>query len=109
MAFYSFPQQVVQEFGKAKVGQLSAAFAYAAIFSIAPVLLILISVVGFVYGQYAAQGELVAKLAGTIGTESAQTLQDVIANTHGSSNGVLALVLGSLGALLAAGGLTSQL
>lgn len=107
--FIGFVKQVLEEIGKAKVGQLSAAFAYGAIFSIAPLLLVLISIIGLVYGPEAAQGELIKKLSGTVGPETAKTIQSVIANTHSSGNGILALVIGSIGALLGAAGITTQL
>jgi len=109
MAFYSFPKQVLQEFSKDNVGQLSAAFAYSALFSIAPLLLVLISIIGFVYGAQAAQGELFSKLSSVVGSDTAKTIQHVVASTHKSRNSVLALVIGSVGAILGAASLTSQL
>jgi membrane protein len=109
MAFYSFPKQVVQGMGNAKIGQLSAAFAYGAIFSIGPLLIVLISIIGFVYGQQASQGELLSKLSGTVGPDAAKTIQNLVAHTHKSGDGVFALIIGSIGALLGAAGITSQL
>jgi membrane protein len=102
-------KQLLQEFSKDKVGQLSAAFSYGAIFSLGPLLLVLISVIGFIYGAQAAQGKLVSELSGTLGASGAHTIQSVINHSHKSSRSVLALVIGVVGMLLGATGITSQL
>lgn len=109
MNVLAFPKQLVQEIGKDKVGQLSAAFSYGAIFSIGPLLLVLISVIGFIYGQEAAQGKLLSELSGTFGATTAKTIQDVVAHTHQSGGSALALILGIVGMLLGAAGITTQL
>jgi membrane protein len=102
-------KQLLQEFSKDKVSQLSAAFSYGAIFSIGPLLLVLVSVVGFVYGERAAQGKLFSELSGSLGPSTARTIQNVISHSHKTSSGILALILGIFGMLLGAAGITSQL
>jgi membrane protein len=109
MALFRFLKQVGQGFGQDKIGQLSAAFAYGAIFSLGPLLLVLISIIGFVYGDQAASGKLFDQLSSTLGADTAKTIQDVVANTHKSGAGPIALILGIIGMLLSAAGLTSQL
>lgn len=106
---FGFLKSVFSEYGKDKCGQLAAAFAYVAIFAIGPLLLVVISLVGFIYGQRAAQGQLFSQLSSTVGSDTARTLQDVVANTNQSEGGAIALILGIIGLLLAAGGLTAQL
>jgi membrane protein len=107
--FLKFLKQIFQQFGQDKVGVLSAAFAYTAIFAITPLLLILISIVGFVFGERAASGELYSHLSSIVGPSAAKTIQNAIAHTHASGAGGLAFVVGTVGSLLAAAGLTSQL
>jgi membrane protein len=102
-------KQVFKEFGSLKVGQLSAAFSYSALFSIGPLLLVLISVAGFILGPKAASGKLISDISSLVGPQTAKTIQNVILNVHKSSNSVLALVIGSIGLLLGAAGITSQL
>ena len=46
---------------------MGAAISYYTVFSIAPLLLIVIAVAGFVWGREAVQGEIVAQLSGLIG------------------------------------------
>lgn len=109
MKVINFVKQIFQEFGNHKATTLSAAFAYVAVFAIGPLLLIFVSIVGFVYGDRAAKGELVSSLQDFMGPSAAQTIQNVVAHMHQSSSGVLALVIGVIGVLLAAIALTNQL
>jgi membrane protein len=106
---FGFLKRVFGEYGKDKAGQLSAAFAYAAVFSIGPLLLLVISIIGFVYGRRAAQGQLFGQLSSVVGPNTAHTLQNVVARANHTGSGVLALVFGVIGLLLGAGGLTNQL
>jgi membrane protein len=108
MAVIKFLKQVFAEFGEDKVGQLSAAFAYVAVFSIGPLLLVLISVLSLIFGEKAAQGQLYSHLAGAVGDSTAKTLQSVVAHSHQSGSGP-ALFAGIIGVLLAAAALTTQL
>ena len=54
MKIIDFLKRILKEFSKDRVGQLSAAFAYSAIFSIGPLLLVFVSVIGLIYGDQAA-------------------------------------------------------
>jgi membrane protein len=106
---FSFTKKVFSEYGRDKAGQLSAAFAYTAIFSIGPLLLVVISIAGLIYGQRAANGQLSGSLSSAFGPSTAKTLQNVVAHSYHSGSNVLALVFGGIGLLLGAGGLTAQL
>jgi membrane protein len=104
-----FCKKIFTEFGADKAGTLSAAFAYIAIFSIGPLLLVLISIVGFVYGEKAASGQLFAQLSDIVGADAAKSIQNAIAHTHNNGGGILAFIIGLLGTLLAAIGLSNNL
>lgn len=106
---FGFLKQVFAGYGKDKVGQLSAAFAYIAVFSIGPLLLVLVSLVGLIYGQKAAAGQLYDQLAGAVGPQTAKTLQDIVAHTNQTGEGIAALIFGIIGLLLGAIGMTAQL
>jgi membrane protein len=104
-----FCKKIFTEFGADKAGTLSAAFAYIAIFSIGPLLLVLISIVGFVYGEKAASGQLFAQLRDIVGADAARSIQNAIAHTHNNGGGILAFIIGLFGTLLAAIGLSNNL
>ena len=59
---------------------MGAALAYYTFFSMAPLLLIVISVAGLMLGREAAQGQLMDELAGLLGPEAAASIQALIAS-----------------------------
>ena len=73
---------------------MGAALSYYTVFSLAPLLLIAISVAGLVFGQDAAQGAVVDQLRGLIGQNGAQAIQDLLKNVSRPSSGILATVVG---------------
>ena len=73
---------------------MGAALSYYTIFSLAPLLLIAISVAGLVFGRDAAQGAVVDQLQGLIGQGGAQAVQDLLKNVSKPSEGVVATLTG---------------
>jgi membrane protein len=73
---------------------MGAALSYYTIFSIAPLLLIAISVAGLVFGQDAAQGAVVDQLQGLIGQAGAQAVQGLLKNVSKPTEGMLATATG---------------
>ena len=73
---------------------MGAALSYYTVFSIAPLLLIAISVAGLVFGRDAAQGAVVEQLRGLIGQNGAQAIQDLLKNVSKPSSGIIATITG---------------
>jgi len=73
---------------------MGAALAYYTIFSIAPLLIIVIAVAGIFFGQEAVRGELASQLGDLLGTEGAQAVQGLIASASTPKSGVIATVVG---------------
>jgi membrane protein len=65
-----------------------AAIAYYTIFSISPLLIIVITIAGLVFGHDAAQGAIVSQLRGLIGKQSAEILQSMIQSASHETTGV---------------------
>src|SRR6185436_19003957 len=61
---------------------MGAALAYYTLFSIAPLLLIVISVAGMVFGEAAARGEISEQLAGLMGAQGAAAIEGLLQNAH---------------------------
>jgi YihY family inner membrane protein len=72
---------------------MGAAIAYYTIFSIAPMLVIAIAVAGMIFGQEAAQGEIVSQLRGLLGTEGAVAVQGLLKSANEPTGGLIATVL----------------
>jgi membrane protein len=73
---------------------MGAALAYYTMFSLAPLLLIVISVAGLVFGEAAARGEIQAQLDALMGQRSASAVQALLASVHQPAQGRAATVLG---------------
>jgi membrane protein len=73
---------------------MGAALAYYSVFSVAPLLLIVIAVAGLVFGREAARGEIIGQLSGLLGPESARTLESLLDSVNKPGAGVLATVVG---------------
>jgi membrane protein len=69
----SLLKQTFTEWQEDKAPTLAAALAYYTVFSLAPLLIIVIAIVGLVFGAEAAQGQIVAQLQSLIGKDGAQT------------------------------------
>jgi membrane protein len=88
---------------------LGAALAYYAIFSLAPLVLIVIAVAGLVWGRDAVQGQLVGQLQGIVGPEGGQAIQTMVANVGKHSAGVVATIVGVVTILFGATGVFVEL
>lgn len=75
-----------------------AALAYYTLFSLAPILVLVIAIAGFFYGKEAAQGELFTQLRDMVGAQGAEAIQLILAGAHNEDEGVIATIIA--GALL---------
>jgi membrane protein len=86
-----------------------AAIAYYTVFSIGPVLFIVIGIAGVVFGHEAAQGAIVAQLSGLMGERSAELLQTAIRSADHPGAGKLAAAVGIAGLLFTASGVFGEM
>ncbi|MGH7926977.1 MAG: YihY/virulence factor BrkB family protein, partial [Candidatus Binatia bacterium] len=91
--------------------ELSAALAYYTLFSLAPLLVIAISVAGFVFGRQAAQDQVVNTLGDFVGRDTGMAIQTMIDNAskQQTSESILAMLAGVALLLFGAGGVVGQL
>lgn len=73
---------------------MGAALSYYSMFSLAPLLLIVIAIAGLVFGEEAARGEVFGQIRGLLGTESAQAVEAVLASLHRPAEGTASALLG---------------
>ncbi|MEO8499741.1 MAG: YihY/virulence factor BrkB family protein [Vicinamibacteria bacterium] len=81
---------------------MGAAIAYYTLFSVAPLLILMIGVAGLVYGEDAARGEIAAQLQGRIGPKAAAVLQDLIKSVSQPGHGAITGAIGAFTLLLGA-------
>ncbi len=73
--------------------------AFYTLFSLAPVVIIAVAVIGVVFGEEAARGEIVAQLQGLMGHEAAQAVERAVARSRLQESGLLPTLFG-VGALM---------
>src|ERR1700737_3522110 len=73
---------------------MGAALAYYTMFSIAPLLLIVISIAGLVFGDQAARGEIFSQLEGMLGAPGALAVQGLLESVSKPTESVTATVFG---------------
>jgi len=73
---------------------MGAALAYYTVFSIAPLLLIVVSLAGLIFGEEASEGHVVAQLETLTGTQAAQALQDLLRSVNRPAWGSFAALSG---------------
>src|SRR5437870_9386176 len=77
-----------------RCARLGAALAFYSIFSIAPLLIIAIAIAAMVFGQEAAQGQIVDQVNGTIGAPAAKAIEDMLAAASSPEGSIWATILG---------------
>ncbi len=73
---------------------MGAALSYYTLFSLAPLLIIVIAVAGLVFGQDVAQGQILEQLRGIMGDEGAVAVEGLLKAAREPSKGIIATVVG---------------
>ncbi|MBP7777817.1 MAG: YihY/virulence factor BrkB family protein [Acidobacteria bacterium] len=81
--------------------QHAGALAFYTLSSLAPLLIILISIIGAVFGEEAARGEISARLDEWLGTEAARTVETAVRRSRVDEAGLLPTVMGIAALLFA--------
>lgn len=107
---FSMLKESFQEWKEDDALQLGAALAYYTIFSLAPLLLIVIGVAGLAFGREAVQGRIVEQIDHLVGQQGAVAIQTMIANVaKHEGSGLLATVIAGITILFGATGVFAQL
>ncbi len=102
-------KETVTEWQNDKASRLAAALAYYTIFSIAPLLIVVVAIAGLVAGQEAAMGMLDEQIQGLVGRESADFIQEMLKNARQPEGNIIATIIGLATLLLGAIGVFGQL
>lgn len=73
---------------------MGAALAYYTLFSVAPLLLIVIAVAGLVFGEQAARGEIMNELSELFGRDGARLVENLLGSVNRPGAGTLATLVG---------------
>ena len=97
------------EWSHDRAARLGAALAYYALFSIAPLLVIMISIAGSVYGESAAKGQIVNAIADQIGPEAAVGVEELLAGIYETGSSLFTTIISAIILIYGATNLFSQL
>lgn len=86
-------KEVFMEFSADNIVKYSASLAYYTVFSIAPLLVVLTNLFGFLFGKKALEGQLYQQLSNLVGSKAAIQIQDIIKNTHLSGEGFFTTII----------------
>lgn len=90
----SLAKETFTSFSEDKVMKKSAALSYYTIFSLAPLLLIIMWTVSFFYGEDAIEGRVFNELSDSIGANAANQIQDIIQKISLSEKSGIAIIIG---------------
>jgi membrane protein len=93
-AFWTVLKQTFKGFGKDNVLKLSASLAYYTIFSLGPMMIVILFLADIFLGREAIQGRLYSQIQDLVGSKAAIQIQEVIKNATIDSSNTLTTVVG---------------
>jgi membrane protein len=106
---WAMAREAVKAWNDDYAPSMGAALAYYTLFSLAPLLLIVIALAGMVFGEEAARGEIYAQISSLIGPEGAQAIEDLVRNADRPGAGAIAMIAGTAALFLGATGVFGEL
>src|SRR5918996_862361 len=97
------------EWNRDRAPRLGAALAYYAVFSLAPLLVIAVSIAGLVFSREAATGQVVGQIQGLVGQDAAVAIQEMIENTNQPGASIFATLVSIVMLLFGASGVFGEL
>jgi membrane protein len=102
-------EQTYSEWNKDNAPRLGAALAYYTVFSLAPLLVVVIAVAGLAFGQAAARGQIVWQIEDLIGKQGAEAVQIMLQAAWSPGEGILATLFGLIALIVGASLVVSEL
>ena len=92
----------VQEWVDQRAASKGAALAFYTVFSMAPILILVIAIAGAIFGEKAAQGAIYAQLSGLLGAGGAEAIQLLLAGARNPQAGFIATLIATVVLLIGA-------
>jgi membrane protein len=102
-------QATLAQWNEDKIPQLAAALAFYTMFSLAPLMIIAISIIGVVFGTSTARHEIVAQVQGLVGQAGGELLDGLIENASKQETGTIATIIGIVTLIMGASGVFTQI
>ncbi|MCO5118710.1 MAG: YihY/virulence factor BrkB family protein [Burkholderiaceae bacterium] len=101
--------EAARSFGQDRASSMGAALAYYTMLSIAPTVLIVVSVAGLVFGEEAARTEVVEQLRLLVGDNGANAVEALLARANRPASGIIGTVGGLIAMVIGATTVFSEL
>src|SRR4030095_267048 len=92
-----------------KASRLSAALAYYTIFSLAPLLIIVIAITGLFWQQQAVQDQIMGQIQGLVGADGSRFVSDLLTSASNPARGITATIIGIITLIFGALGVFNEL
>ena len=102
-------KEAASDWSHDRAPRLGAALAYYTVFSIVPLLIVIIALIGLFFGEDAAQSAIMDQISNLVGEQSAAAIKDMIQRAERPSTGVVATVVAVVTLLFGASGVFGQL
>lgn len=102
-------KKTYQEFDDDNAIKLSASLSYYTIFSLPPLLIIIMSIFSFFFGREAVTGRFFGQINGMVGNEAAIQIQETIKNIELSDSNTFAAAFGGILLLIGASGVFAEI
>jgi membrane protein len=102
-------KQTCIDFSENNVPSMCAALSYYTLFSLAPILLIVITVCDIFYGRAAIEGTLFGEIKSFVGTDAALQIQEIIKNAAKSHHATFASIVSSVALVFSATGVFTEI
>jgi len=100
LKIWKFTERVFDEWIEDRCPKLGAALSFYMIFSLSPLLIVAVFVAGLIFGDDAAQGEIVYQIEDLVGKEGAVIVQTALKNSRYSADGLIAIIISSVTLLI---------
>ncbi len=107
--WWAILKQTGIDFSDNSVPRMSAALSYYTLFSLAPILLIVITVSGIFYGREAIEGTLFGQIKNFVGADAAKQVQDIIRNAVTSHHTTFASIVSIVALVFSATGVFTEI
>jgi len=91
--FFSLAQKAVNAWIDDYAPSMGAAIAFYTVFSLAPLVIIVLAIAGFFWGAEAVQGELFGQIRGLVGADGASAVQGIIQGASEPTKGIIATAI----------------
>ncbi len=92
-----------------KVMKLSASLAYYTVFSIGPMIIVIIYLAGLFYGREAVEGTIFGEIKGLVGAQAADQIQEMIKSAALNTGGNFAFIIGIVTLVIGATGVFAEI